>query len=148
MDPPRFSTILSYTDFIDWKTFIYEKLVEDMQARYNAIRSVDKTHLITAHAVGASLFQSPHVGAGATDDFLMARPLDYYGVSIYPRHNNPNYAWSVTTLRTVMDFIRSANRKKGMVRGRTASGTWNSGASGERSGYTSRPPYLGLVGHR
>ena len=52
VDPPRFSTILSYTDFIDWKTFIYEKLVEDMQARYNAIRSVDKTHLITAHAVG------------------------------------------------------------------------------------------------
>lgn len=113
VDPPRFSTILSYTDFIDWKTFIYEKLVEDMQARYDAIRKVDKTHLITAHAVGASLFQSPHVGAGATDDFLMARPLDYYGVSIYPRHNNPNYAWSVTTLRTVMDFIRSANREKG-----------------------------------
>ncbi len=45
-----FST--SYTDFIDWKTFIYEKLVEDMAARYNAIRKVDATHLITAHAVG------------------------------------------------------------------------------------------------
>jgi beta-galactosidase len=113
VDPPRFSTILSYTDFIDWKTFIYEKLVEDMQARYNAIRKVDNTHLITAHAVGASLFQSPHVGAGATDDFLMARPLDYYGVSIYPKHNHPQSAWSVTTLRTVMDFIRSANREKG-----------------------------------
>lgn len=112
-DPPRFSTILSYTDFIDWKTFIYEKLVLDMQARYNAIRKIDATHLITAHAVGASLFQSPHVGAGATDDFLMARPLDYYGVSIYPKHNHPKSAWSVTTLRTVMDFIRSANREKG-----------------------------------
>lgn len=113
VDPPRFSTILSYTDFIDWKTFIYEKLVQDMQARYNAIRRIDNAHLITAHAVGASLFQSPHVGAGATDDFLMARPLDYYGVSLYPKHNNPNYAWSVTTLRTVMDFTRSANREKG-----------------------------------
>ena len=43
-----------------------------MQARYNAIRKVDKTHLITAHAVGASL-PVTHVGAGATDDFLMAR---------------------------------------------------------------------------
>jgi beta-galactosidase len=113
VDPPRFSTILSYTDFIDWKTFIYEKLEEDMAARYKAIRSVDKTHLITAHAVGASLFQSPHVGAGATDDFLMARSLDYYGVSLYPKHNNPKQAWSVTTLRTVMDFIRSANRENG-----------------------------------
>lgn len=113
VEAPRFSTILSYTDFIDWKTFIYEKLVDDMQARYDAIRKVDSSHLITAHAVGASLFQSPHVGAGATDDFLMARPLDYYGVSIYPKHNNPQYAWSLNTLRTVMDFIRSANREKG-----------------------------------
>lgn len=113
VEAPRFSTILSYTDFIDWKTFIYEKLTEDMAARYNAIRKVDTTHLITAHAVGASLFQSPHVGAGATDDFLMARPLDYYGVSLYPKHNHPQNAWSLTTLRTVMDFTRSANREKG-----------------------------------
>lgn len=113
VSPPRFSTILSYTDFIDWKTFIYEKLALDMRARYDAIRKVDKTHLVTAHAVGASLYQSPHVGAGATDDFLMARMLDYYGVSLYPKHNNPNRAWSVTTLRTVMDFIRSANRENG-----------------------------------
>lgn len=113
VDPPRFSTILSYTDFIDWKTFIYEKLVDDMQARYQAIRKSDPRSLITAHAVGASLFQSPHVGAGATDDFLMARPLDFYGVSLYPKHNHPDRAWSVTTLRTVMDFTRSANREKG-----------------------------------
>ncbi len=113
VDPPRFSTILSYTDFIDWKTFIYEKLVHDMQARYNAIRRVDPTHLITAHAVGASLFQSPHLGTGATDDFLMSRALDYYGVSIYPKHNHPQSAWSVTTFRTVMDFTRSANRENG-----------------------------------
>lgn len=112
VDPPRFSTILSYSDFIDWKTFIYEKLVEDMRSRYEAVRKGDPDHLITAHAVGASLFQSPHVGAGATDDFLMAEPLDYYGVSIYPKHNHPERAWSVTTLRTVMDFTRSANREK------------------------------------
>lgn len=113
VEAPRFSTILSYTDFVDWKTFIYEKLVGDMQARYDAIREIDHTSLITAHAVGASLFQSPHVGAGATDDFLMARPLDYYGVSIYPKHNRPEGAWSTTTLRTVMDFTRSANRENG-----------------------------------
>jgi beta-galactosidase len=113
VDPPRFSTILSYTDFIDWKTFIYEKLVDDMRVRYEAIRKADTSSIITAHAVGASLFQSPHVGAGATDDFLMARPLDYYGVSLYPKHNQPDRHWSVTTLRTVMDFTRSANREKG-----------------------------------
>jgi beta-galactosidase GanA len=26
IEPPRFSTILSYTDYIDWKTFIYDRL--------------------------------------------------------------------------------------------------------------------------
>ena len=113
VDPPRFSTILSYTDFIDWKSFIYEKLMDDMAARYQAIRKGDPSHLITAHAVGASLFQSPHVGAGATDDFLMARPLDYYGVSMYPKHNHPDRAWSLITLRATTDFTRSANREKG-----------------------------------
>ena len=113
VDPPRFSTILSYTDFIDWKSFIYDKLMDDMASRYQAIRKGDPTHLITAHAVGASLFQSPHVGAGATDDFLMARPLDYYGVSMYPKHNQPDRAWSLTTLRATTDFTRSANREKG-----------------------------------
>lgn len=113
VEPPRFSTILSYTDFIDWKTFIYEKLVEDMAMRYEAVRKGDPDHLITAHAVGASLFQSPYAGTGATDDFMMADPLDFYGVSIYPKHNHPDRHWSLTTLRTVMDFTRSANREKG-----------------------------------
>jgi len=113
VDPPRFSTILSYTDFIDWKTFIYQKLVEDMKMRYDAVRKADADNIITAHAVGASLFQSPYVGAGATDDFLMSGPLDFYGVSIYPKHNHPDRHWSLTTLRTVMDFTRSANREKG-----------------------------------
>ncbi len=113
VEPPRFSTILSYTDFIDWKMFIYEKLVGDMQMRYDAVRVGDPDNLITAHAVGASLFQSPYVGAGATDDFTMSEPLDFYGVSIYPKHNHPDRHWSLTTLRTVMDFTRSANREKG-----------------------------------
>jgi beta-galactosidase len=113
VDPPRFSTILSYTDFIDWKTFIYQKLVDDLKMRYDAVHRGDPDNIITAHAVGASLFQSPYVGAGATDDFLMSGPVDFYGVSIYPKHNHPDRHWSLTTLRTVMDFTRSANREKG-----------------------------------
>jgi beta-galactosidase len=112
VDPPRFSTILSYTDFIDWKMFIYDKLVGDLKMRYDAVKSADPNHVVTSHAVGASLFQSPYVGAGATDDFLMSKPVDFYGVSIYPKHNHPDRHWSLTTLRVVMDFTRSANRKK------------------------------------
>jgi beta-galactosidase len=112
VEPPRFSTILSYTDFIDWKTFIYEKLVEDMRFRYEAIRKADPNSIITAHAVGASLFQTPYSGAGATDDFMMPEPLDFYGVSIYPKHRTPD-RYNFTTIRASIDFTRSANREKG-----------------------------------
>ncbi|HNS73984.1 MAG TPA: beta-galactosidase, partial [bacterium] len=65
---PRFGTILSYTDFIDWKNFIYEKLAHDLRLRYEAIRRADKIHVITSHAAVPSIFYSPYVGAGATDD--------------------------------------------------------------------------------
>jgi beta-galactosidase len=43
MEPPRFSTILSYTDYIDWKTFIYDRLAEDLGARYDAVRAAGRT---------------------------------------------------------------------------------------------------------
>ena len=35
VEPSRMSTILSYTDYIDWKTFIADKLGEDLRDRYH-----------------------------------------------------------------------------------------------------------------
>src|SRR5690606_19042094 len=65
VDPPRFGTILSYTDFIDWKTFVYKKLADDMRWRYEAIRRVDPRSTITSHAAVPSIFTSPFSGDGA-----------------------------------------------------------------------------------
>ncbi len=113
IDPPMSRKLLTYTDFSDWKTFFSEKLADDMRTRYEAIRKADPNSLITAHTANASLFLSP-LGPGEwTDDFLMSEPPDFYGVSIYPKHNQPDRHWSVTKLRAVMDFTRSANREKG-----------------------------------
>ena len=113
VEPPRFGTILSYTDFIDWKNFIYEKLAGDLRMRYEAIRQIDKSHVITSHAAVPSIFYSPYNGYGATDDFLMAEQIDYYGTSLYPKHNHPDRHWELWKFSIATDFSRSANRKNG-----------------------------------
>ncbi|MDZ7399505.1 MAG: beta-galactosidase [candidate division KSB1 bacterium] len=111
--PPRFGTILSYTDFIDWKNFIYEKLAGDLRMRYEAVRRADKTHVITSHAAVPSIFYSPFNGYGATDDFLMAEQVDFYGTSLYPKHNHPARHWELWKFQVAVDFSRSANLKNG-----------------------------------
>jgi beta-galactosidase len=124
VEPPRFSTILSYTDYIDWKTFIYERLAADLGARYDAIRAGGSNHVITSHAAISSILLSPHLGEGATDDFLMAEQVDYYGVSIYPKHNRPETHWPWWRLMTILDFQRSANRmNRGWYIGEMQAGT-------------------------
>ncbi len=110
---PRFGTILSYTDFIDWKNFIYEKLAHDLRLRYDAIRKADNIHVITSHAAVPSIFYSPYVGAGATDDFLMAEQIDFYGTSLYPKHNHPSTHWETWRFQAAVDFSRSANKRNG-----------------------------------
>lgn len=111
--PPRFGTILSYTDFIDWKNFIYEKLAGDLRMRYEAVRRADQTHVITSHAAVPSIFYSPFNGYGATDDFLMAEQVDFYGTSLYPKHNHPARHWELWKFQVAVDFSRSANLKNG-----------------------------------
>jgi beta-galactosidase len=111
VSPPRFSTILSYTDYLDWKTFIYEKLAEDLRMRYDAVRAGDPHNVITSHAAVSSIIISPHMGVGATDDFLMSDSVDYYGVSLYPKHNHPDRHWPAWRVMNFMDFTRSANRE-------------------------------------
>lgn len=113
VEPPRFGTILSYSDFIDWKNFIYAKLAGDLRLRYDAIRQVDPTHVITSHAAVPSIFYSPYNGYGATDDFLMAQQVDYYGTSLYPKHNHPDRHWETWKFRLAVDFSRSANLRNG-----------------------------------
>jgi len=113
VDPPRFGTILSYTDFIDWKNFIYYKLAADLGMRYSAVRRGDTTHVITSHAAVPSVFYTPYNGYGATDDFLMAEKVDYYGTSLYPKHNHPSRHWEDWRFMVAVDFSRSANMKNG-----------------------------------
>jgi beta-galactosidase len=106
VEPGRMSTILSYTDYIDWKSFIAGKLGQDLRDRYLAVKRVVPDTIVTSHAAGAGLFASPHHWEGQADDWTMAQQVDYYGTSFYPKHS-AFVDRSVTWRAALLDFTRS-----------------------------------------
>jgi beta-galactosidase GanA len=106
VEPNRLSTILSYTDFIDWKEFIADKLGEDLRERYEAVKRVAPDAIATSHAAGIGLFSSPLWWEGQPDDWTMTRQVDYYGTSFYPKHSafvDRDVEWR----GALLDFTRS-----------------------------------------
>ncbi len=122
VEPPRFGTILSYTDYMDWRVFNTEKLAEDLALRNAAVKQVDPVHVTTSHAAVPSLFTTPAEGDGAPDDWMMSRAVDYYGTSFYPKHSFPASHWSLARQALVMDATRSANGAKGFYVGELQAG--------------------------
>jgi beta-galactosidase len=106
VQPSRMSTILSYTDYIDWKSFIVSKLGEDLRDRYQAVKKVAPSTIVTSHAAGVGLFASPHHWEGQSDDWRMAREVDFYGTSFYPKHS-AFVDRDVTWRAALLDFTRS-----------------------------------------
>jgi beta-galactosidase len=107
VQPNRLSTILSYTDYMDWRTFITEKLGEDLRLKFDAVKRAAPDRVATSHADAPNLFTSPRSGDGTPDDWLMARQVDYWGTSFYPKHSSAtgrDPAWR----GALLDFTRSA----------------------------------------
>ena len=113
VEPPRGSTILSYTDYLDWRAFIDDKLAGDLKTRVDSIRSADTTHPITSHAAVPGLFTSPTDGYGDPDDWKMAATADYYGTSLYPKHAASVRPWPYPMIAAALDFTRSSGRSYG-----------------------------------
>lgn len=112
VEPPRFGTILSYTDYIDWKDFISVKLAEDLAFKAEAVRRVVPRSVITSHSAIPGLFTRPDWN-GTPDDRRMADSVDYYGVSIYPKHAWTIKPWSTFFRSSGHDFARSMGIKNG-----------------------------------
>ncbi|HEU4983019.1 MAG TPA: beta-galactosidase [Acidobacteriaceae bacterium] len=112
VEAPRFPTILSYTDYLDWRMFIDVKLADDLAIRTRAIRTFDKVHPIASHSDAPSLFTSPTDGYGEPDDFRMSASADFYGTSMYPMHSQSIHPWSSGMLDTALDFSRSAGHSQ------------------------------------
>ncbi len=111
--PPRFSTILSFTDYLDWRAFITAKLAADLKTRVDAVRSADHLNPITSHSAVPGLFTDPRDGYGEPDDFLMAENADFFGTSLYPKHAASRRPWSYEHLSAGLDFSRSAGHSLG-----------------------------------
>jgi beta-galactosidase len=112
VDPPRFGTILTYTDYIDWKSFISDKLAEDLKMKADAVKAVVPRGVVTSHSAIPGLFSKP-VWSGTPDDRKMAAAVDYYGVSIYPKHAWTVRPWSPFFRAAGNDFIRSMSWANG-----------------------------------
>lgn len=119
--PNRLSTILSYTDFIDWRTFIIQKLAEDLQARYRTVKNVLPNHVATSHAGAPSLFTSPLNPYGSPDDWKMAEVVDFWGTSFYPKHSYP-VGRDGAYRASLLDFARSSGGDRGFYIGELQAG--------------------------
>jgi len=107
VQPPRFSTILSYSDYVDWRFFILDKLAEDLRMKAAAVLKEAPRGVVTSHAASPALFSSPLAGNGNPDDWRMARVIQYWGTSLYPKHSW-SYGVDVVSRGARLDFSRSA----------------------------------------
>ena len=130
VEAPRYGTILSYTDFMDWKEFIADKLRDDLASKADATGARGVLP-ISSHSDAPAVLLSPLSGYGNPDDWLMSRVVDFYGTSIYPRHASSAAPWSPVRLMASLDGIRSAARGKGWWIGELQAGQ---GATGVRVG--------------
>jgi beta-galactosidase len=110
--PPRFGTILTYTDYIDYKNYISDKLAEDLAMKAEAVKAIVPQAVVTSHSAAPGLFTKP-VWSGTPDDRKMAGVVDYYGVSIYPKHAWTIRPWPVFYRAAGNDFVRSMNLANG-----------------------------------
>jgi beta-galactosidase len=114
VEPGRMSTILSYTDYIDWKKFIVDKLGGDLHDRYQAVKQTAPQTIVTSHAAGVGMFASPHHWEGQSDDWTMADQVDYYGTSFYPKHSafvDRDIQWRAALLDFTRSFGFTGNRQ-------------------------------------
>jgi len=112
VEPPRFGTILTYTDYIDWKNFIADKLAEDLALKADAVKKVIPEGVVTSHSAIPGIFSKPNWN-GTPDDRKMSDSVDYYGVSIYPKHAWTIKPWSVFFRSSGHDFARSMSWRNG-----------------------------------
>lgn len=123
VEPPRFGTILTYTDFTDWRVYIGDKIAGDLAGRTAAVKDVDRTHVVTSHAPNPSpVFRTLADAMDASDDYLMKTAADYFGTSFYPKLTSPERDWPLERRALAMDMVRSVTGDRGFYVGELQSG--------------------------
>ena len=123
VEPPRYGTILTYTDFMDWRVFYGYKLAEDLAMRNQAVKAVDPSHVTTSHAPNPSpLVRTLADPYDPTDDFLMKDSVDFFGSSFYPKLTAPEYNWTLERRVLAMDLTNSMTGGRGFYVGELQAG--------------------------
>ena len=123
VEPPRFGTILTYADFMDWRVFIGEKIAGDLKGRADAVRRVDTTHPVTSHAPNPSpVFRTLADSMDASDDYLMKHAVDFFGTSFYPKLTSPDRDFPLERRALVMDMVRAVTGDRGFYVGELQAG--------------------------
>lgn len=82
---PKFISLMTYTEYIDWLDFIMEKLAQDLRWRHDTVRRADH-HITTSHSAVPSVLTLPLDEQGSPDDWKMPASVDVWGTSLYPKH--------------------------------------------------------------
>jgi len=123
VEPPRFGTILTYADFMDWRVYIGDKIAADLGARARAVKAVDPAHLVTSHAPNPSpVFRTLADPMDASDDYLMKDVVDYFGTSFYPKLTSPDRDFTLERRALVLDAARSVTGDRGFYIGELQAG--------------------------
>ncbi|HSK08458.1 MAG TPA: beta-galactosidase [Vicinamibacterales bacterium] len=123
VEPPRFGTILTYADFMDWRVFIGDKIAGDLKGRADAVRRVDRTHPVTSHAPNPSpVFRTLADAMDASDDYLMKDAVDFFGTSFYPKLTSPDRDFPLERRALVMDMVRAVTADRGFYVGELQAG--------------------------
>lgn len=123
VEPPRFGTILTYTDFMDWRVFIGSKIADDLHSRSLAVKEVDFQHYTTSHAPNPSpVFRTLADPMDASDDYLMKSAVDFFGTSFYPKLTSPDRDMPLERRALLMDMTRAVTGDKGFYVGELQGG--------------------------
>lgn len=123
VEPPRYGTILTYTDFMDWRVYYGYKLAEDLAMRNQAVKAVDPSHMTTSHAPNPSpLVRTLADPYDPTDDFLMKDSVDFFGTSFYPKLTAPEYNWTLERRVLAMDLTANMTAGRGFYVGELQAG--------------------------
>lgn len=123
VEPPRYGTILTYTDFMDWRVYYGYKLAEDLKMRNDAVKVVDSLHVTTSHAPNPSPLERTLADPyDPTDDFLMKDSVDYFGTSFYPKLTAVEHNWKLNRRVLAMDLTASMTGGRGFYVGELQSG--------------------------
>lgn len=105
---PKYVTLSTYQDIMDWQAFTIQKMKEDLEFRVKAIRSQDTKHLISSHSAITSTMTSIMDWGANGNDWEMSKVVDVWGTSFYPAHIGSLNPYDPSISGVFLDASRSS----------------------------------------